>query len=72
MRATLVFTGTKEKFEQTDYMIYCSIQLVLATKIKGRKIEDTVKEIASVYQGDLEKPICLRSYKNNNLKVSHS
>ena len=46
----------KQMIEQTDYMIYCSIQIVLFTKIKWKKkIEDKVNQIVSFYQRDLEK-----------------
>ena len=34
--------GIKQRFEQTYYMIYCSIQNVLTIGIKGRKIEEQV------------------------------
>ena len=47
--------GIKKRFEQTYYMIYGSIQNVLAIGITWRKIEDQVNQIAHFYQGDLVK-----------------
>ena len=47
--------GIKQRFEQTYYMIYGSIQNVLAIGITGRKIEDQVNQIAHFYQDDLVK-----------------
>ena len=37
------------------YIIYCSIQNVLAIGIKGREIKDQVKQIVLFFQGDLVK-----------------
>ena len=52
--------GNKHWFEQTSYMIYCSIQNVLAIDLKGRKIEDQVNQIVSFYQGYLDLIKCYR------------
>ena len=45
----------KQRFEQTYYMIYGSIQNVLAIGITGRKMEDQINQIGHFYQGNLEK-----------------
>ena len=42
-------------FEQTYFMIYGSIQNILAIGITGRKTEVQVNQIAHFYQGDLVK-----------------
>ena len=47
--------GIKQRFEQTYYMVYCSVQYVVAIGIKGNKIEDQVNQTAPFYQGDLVK-----------------
>ena len=45
----------KQRLEQTDYMIYRSIQNVLVTDIIRRKLENKFNQIAPFYQGDLVK-----------------
>ena len=57
--------GIKQRFEQTYYMIYDSIQNVLAIGITLRKIEDQVNQIAHFYQGDL-----IKEKMKSPLKVS--
>ena len=47
--------GIKQSFEQICYMIYGSIQNVLAIGITGRKIEDQVNQIAHFHQDNLVK-----------------
>lgn len=47
--------GIKERFEQIDYLIYCSIQNFLLTEKKLKKIDAEVNQILSLYQGDLDK-----------------
>ena len=42
----------KQRFEQTYYILYCSIQNVLAIGIKERKIEDQVNQMVPFYQGN--------------------
>ena len=57
-------------FEQTYYVIYGSIQNVLAIGITGRKIEDQDKQVAHFYQGDLVKKkineIPIKSFRRND------
>ena len=43
----------KQRFEQTYYMIYGSIQNVLAIGMTGRKMKDQINQIGHFYQGNL-------------------
>ena len=45
----------KQRFEQTYYMIYGSIQNVLAIGMTGRKMEDQINQTGHFYQGNLVK-----------------
>ena len=57
------------RFEQTYYVIYCSIQNVLAIGIKGRKIEDQANQIVPFYQRDPSKrknDIPIKSFRRND------
>ena len=59
--------GIKQRFEQTYYRIYGSIQNVLAISITGRKIKDQVNQIAHFYQGSERKnEILINIFRHND------
>ena len=57
--------GIKQRFEQTYYMIFGSIENVLPIGITRRKIKDQVNQIADFHQGDL-----VKEKRKSPLKVS--
>ena len=62
--------GIKQRFEQTCYMIYYSIQNVLAIGIKGRKIEDQVNQTVPFYQDDLVKEKMKSPWKVSGVMIN--